>query len=261
MVLSEKPRASSQPRPAERLARGQAVVEARDISFSYDRKNLVLDGVNLDVAAGEITMVLGRSGSGKTTLLKVIKGLLRPQRGTVRMHLGEEHGGRKSAAVAYVPQTLGLVRSMSALDNTLTGGLSRSGMLASLVKMFPRAVADEAKDTLASLGLAHKIHEPVYKLSGGQRQRIAIARALMQQPALILADEFVSQLDAVTATEILDLMRGIAREKGVALLVTTHETDVVEDYADRVIVMREGKVTHDAPGGHLSQAEMVELLR
>jgi phosphonate transport system ATP-binding protein len=127
--------------------------------------------------------------------------------------------------------------------------------------MFPRALVDEAKDTLDRLGLADKAHEPAYRLSGGQRQRVAIARALMQRPALILADEFVSQLDALTATEILDLIRAVARENNVAVLVTTHETDVVEAYADRVVILREGRVVRDAPGGSLSQTEMLELMR
>jgi phosphonate transport system ATP-binding protein len=260
MVLSEKPRLHSSPPPAVSGHRRTAV-EVRDIEFSYDRRRPVLDGVNLDIVQGEITMLLGRSGNGKTTLLKVIKGLLRPQRGTVRIHLGEEHRVRKSAAVAYVPQTLGLVRSLSALDNALIGGLSRAGRVASLLKMFPRALVDEAKDTLDRLGLADKAHEPAYRLSGGQRQRVAIARALMQRPALILADEFVSQLDALTATEILDLIRAVARENNVAVLVTTHETDVVAAYADRVVILREGRVVRDAPGGSLSQTEMLELMR
>lgn len=261
MVLTEHTRDITGGRPPAQPA-GVPVVQARDIWFAYDRRTPVLDGVNLDVSAGQITMILGRSGSGKTTLLKVIKGLLRPQRGKVSLRLAEDLSGRPaSAAIAYVPQTLGLVRSTSALDNVLTGALSRSGWLPSLAKMFPKDVAAEAKETIARLGLAHKVHEPVYQLSGGERQRIAIGRALMQHPALILADEFVSQLDTVTATNILDLMRGIALDNGVALLVTTHETDVVEEYADRVVIMQGGRVAHDSPGGTLTQAEMVELLR
>ena len=240
--------------------RGQPVVRARGLSFAYDRRLPVLDGIDLDVQPGEITMILGRSGSGKTTLLKVIKGLLRAQRGTVSL----TSGGRSrpaAGAIAYVPQTLGLVRSMSALDNVLTGALSRTGTLRSLVKAFPGDIVRDAKELIARLGLADKMHEPVYRLSGGQRQRIAIARALMQHPTLILADEFVSQLDPITAAEILESMQAIAHEAGVALLVTTHETDVVEDYADRVIVMKDGRITHDAPGGSLTQGEMLELLR
>ncbi|MEO6197513.1 MAG: ATP-binding cassette domain-containing protein [Dehalococcoidia bacterium] len=236
--------------------RGYPVTSARDLCFSYDGRTRVLDGVSLDVESGAMTMILGRSGSGKTTLLKVLKGLLRPQSGTVKIAAGDAAG-----AVAYVPQTLGLVRSLSALDNVLTGALRRTSTARSFLKLFPHDLEVEAKDTLARLGLGHKFFEPAQQLSGGERQRVAIARALMQKPTLILADEFVSQLDPITSAEILDSMRAIARDQGVALLVTTHETGVVEDYADRVVVMRAGKIAHEVPGGALSQGDMLDLLR
>lgn len=242
------------------LVRGDSVIQARDVWFSYDRRKTVLAGVDMDVAAGSMTMVLGRSGSGKTTLLRVLKGLLRPQRGSVDVTAAALNRG-PGGAVAYVPQTLGLVRSSTALDNALTGALSRVGTLSSLVRMFPGEIVDEAKETISRLGLSDKMHEPVWALSGGERQRIAIARALMQQPALILADEFVSQLDPITAEEILGMMREIAHVRNVSLLVTTHETDVVAEYADRVIVMADGRVVYDQPGGRLSEIQMLELLR
>lgn len=236
------------------------VMEARGLWFSYDRKRPVLSGVNLDVGAGAMTMILGRSGSGKTTLLKVLKGLLKPDRGTVSLRTARP-GRAGGGAIAYIPQTLGLVRSSTALENTLTGALSHVNTLGSLLRVFPGEVVDEAKDTIGRLGLSHKVHEPVWALSGGERQRIAIARALIQHPALILADEFVSQLDPITAEEILGMMREIAHLRGVSLLVTTHETDVVAEYADRVVVMAGGRVVYDEDGGELTQQEMIELLR
>ena len=237
-------------------------IEATNVWFSYDGRTNVLQGASLAVQRGAMTMILGRSGSGKTTLLKVIKGLLRPQRGSVVIHAAAAAGNGRVAAdsTAYVPQSLGLVRSMTALDNTLTGALSRVGTLRSLMKSFPKAIVEEARDTVARFGLAHKLNEPVYKLSGGERQRIAIARALMQNPSLILADEFVSQLDPITAEEILEMMRAICRQ-GVSLLITTHETDVVAGYADRIVVMRQGSVIHDGPAGSLSQDGLLDILR
>jgi len=254
----------SAPQPASVTvppASRRSILNARGLSFSYDGRTPVLRNITLDIEAACVTMVLGRSGSGKTTLLKLLAGLLPVQQGQVTLAgCLNVHGRRAAGRIAYVPQTLGLVRSMSALDNALTGALSRIGTLRSLAHSFPRPVMEEAKETLFSLGLGAKLHEPVYRLSGGQRQRVAIARALMQKPALILADEFVSQLDPVTAEEILDWTRRMATA-GVGLLVTTHETDVVEAYADRIVVMRNGEVTHDAPGGSLDQREMLRLLR
>jgi phosphonate transport system ATP-binding protein len=228
---------------------------AHDLWFSYDGRTHAVRGVELTVAQGAMTMVLGRSGSGKTTLLKTLHGLLQPQRGSVT---AGANGARRS--IAYVPQTLGLVRSMSALENALTGSLARVGTLRSLLRLFPKGTVEQAKETLASLGLGDKLNKQVYALSGGERQRVAIARALMQEPSVILADEFVSQLDPVTAEEILDMMRRIAAA-GVSFLITTHETDIVAKYADHVIVMRDGAIAHDGRSATLSEAEMVDLLR
>ncbi|MEX1254737.1 MAG: ATP-binding cassette domain-containing protein [Dehalococcoidia bacterium] len=230
---------------------------ARDLWFSYDGRAHAVRGVDLAVPHGAMTMVLGRSGSGKTTLLKTLHGLLHPQRGSVTV--GANGGGLRHR-IAYVPQTLGLVRNTSALENALTGALARVGTVRSLLRLFPKSTVEQAKGTLASLGLGDKLNKQVYALSGGERQRVAIARALMQEPSVILADEFVSQLDPVTAEEILDMMRRIAAD-GVSFLITTHETDIVAKYADQVIVMREGAIVHDSRAAALTEAEMVDLLR
>jgi phosphonate transport system ATP-binding protein len=241
------------------VASGPALLDARDLWFSYDRSSPVLRGVDLSVRAGEIAMVLGRSGSGKTTLIKIIKGLLRPERGSVRFQT-QEHAGSVTARIAYIPQTLGLVRNTTTLENTLTGALTRTPVIRSMAKSFPGGLTGEAHHILASLGLAAKVDERVFNLSGGERQRVAIARALMQHPQVILADEFVSQLDHVTAEEILESMHRIA-ETGVAMLVTTHEIDVVMNHADRVLVMQAGRIIHDRPPALLSQNDVLDLLR
>jgi phosphonate transport system ATP-binding protein len=237
----------------------QRLLDVRDLWFSYDRRSPVLQGVDLGVEAGQIAMVLGRSGSGKTTLIKIIKGLLRPDRGSIEFR-AYENGTSSAARMAYIPQTLGLVRNTTALENTLTGALSRTSFTRSIVKSFPGEITDEAEHTLASLGLRAKMHERVFDLSGGERQRVAIARALMQHPQLILADEFVSQLDHVTAEEILEWMHEIAAT-GVGMLVTTHEIDVVINHADRVLIMHSGRIVHDEPPALLSQDGLIELLR
>ena len=239
-------------------------LEARDLWFSYAKGRPVLQGVELSAAPGRITMILGASGGGKTTLLKLLKGLVAPQRGTVTV-LGRPiapcaRGGRLDARVAYIPQQLGLVRNLSVLDNVLAGALGRTGTLPSLLKLFPRATAAQARATLAMLGIGHKAQEKVYALSGGERQRVAIARALLQEPSLILADEFVSQLDPVTTTEIMDVMRNIAR-RGVALVMTTHELDVVTRYADRVIVLRDGAKVLDCPAAEVSADDLAAMIK
>lgn len=205
-------------------------------------------------------MLLGESGSGKSTLLKLIKGLLRPQRGHVCVEgTPVSSDGRLDPRVAYVPQQLGLVRGMSALENTLVGALGRTPNLPSLLTLWPRPDVEQARHTLNALGIAHKAAEKVHALSGGERQRVAIARALMQRSSLILADEIVSQLDVATARGILDALRQIA-DGGVAIVMAVHDLDLVHRYADRVVVVGGGRPILDRPVAEVSREELARVM-
>lgn len=132
--------------------------------------------------------------------------------------------------------------------------------LPSLLRRFPPAELRRAQELLGHLGIGHKADEKVYALSGGERQRVAIARALMQQPRLLLADEFVSQLDVHTSRDILTIVRGIAGD-GVAVVVATHEMELVDQYADAVIVLRDGEKVLDRRAHAESIADIALALR
>lgn len=203
----------------------------------------MLKDVGLTAQPGSVTMVLGMSGSGKTTLLKLFKGLLQPQRGELRV-LGTPvpriRRGRLDPRVAYIPQQLGLVRSLTAIENALTGALSRVGALPSLLRLMPPAEVERARALLERLGIGGKADQPVHALSGGERQRVAIARALMQEPRVLLADEFISDLDPLTGAEIMAIVREVVAA-GVAVVMTTHEMEVVRGHADHVLVLRNGR--------------------
>lgn len=193
-------------------------------------------------------MILGMSGSGKTTLLKLCKGLLAPTSGTVRV-LGEPVGaapgrGRLDPRVAYIPQQLGLIRTMTVIENVLIGALSRVAGPASVAGWLPDAERSKARLLLGRLGIEAKAEEKVFALSGGERQRVAIARALMQDPQVLLADEFISDLDPVTTETIMDVVNEIARS-GVTVVMTTHEMEVVRDHAGHVVVLRDGAKVMD----------------
>lgn len=234
-----------------------------DVWFAYG-KTPILKGVSLSSHAGEITMIVGPSGSGKTSLLKLAKGLLRPQSGTIRV-LGSQlprlnARARLDPHVAYIPQQLGLVRNLSVLDNVLSGALGRVAATRSLLKLFPAACVDEARETLESLGISHKVNDKLYALSGGERQRVAIARALMQHPRLILADEFISQLDRATSMDIMRIMESIAR-RAVAVVVTTHELEIVARCADRVVVLRDGEKVLDAKREDVATDQLEAVIR
>jgi phosphonate transport system ATP-binding protein len=237
-------------------------LEIADVWFSYVPGRPVLKDIGLTAEANLITVVLGASGSGKTTLLKTIKGLLTPEHGSIRVFgqpVDARHA-RLDSRVAYIPQQLGLVRSLSAVDNTLIGALGHVSTIPSVMKLFPREYVDEAYQTLRMLGIADKASEKVYSLSGGERQRVAIARALMQRPRLVLADEFISQLDPVNSREIMNIMRDIA-SRGVSLVMTTHELDIVARYADRVVVLRDGQKVLDCPAREALVEELGAVIK
>jgi phosphonate transport system ATP-binding protein len=239
-------------------------VRVDDLWFRYGRARPVLQGVSLGAEAGQITVVLGASGGGKTTLLKLLKGILAPQRGSITL-FGRPlrpilRGGRLDPRVAYIPQQLGLVRSATVLENALTGALGRVRTLPSLLHLYPRDIIGQVHEILDLLGIAQKAQERVYALSGGERQRVAIARALVQEPRLILADEFVSQLDPVTTRVIMDVTRTIVR-RGVSLIMTTHELEVVAGYADRVLVLRDGEKVLDAVAAGLDVTALADAIK
>ena len=177
----------------------------------------MLKDVNLDIPEASFVGIIGPSGSGKTTLLKIVAGFLRPTRGTVSV-LGQPRSGTVPRSVrkrvGYIPQQLGLVRGMTALDNALMGSFGRVGGLRSVLGFMPQDERREALGWLNRLGIGDKANEKVFRLSGGQRQRVAIARTLMQRPAIIFADEFVSNLDQPRAAEIIQLLKGNRRGKG-----------------------------------------------
>lgn len=219
------------------------------VSFAYGRDGRpTLSDVSFGVRAGETVALMGASGCGKTTLLRVIAGVRRATEGEVRITCGAPHG---RGAVGYIPQQLGLVRSRTALDNVLAGALCRTGTLAALFDRFRPADVEAARVVLERVGLSAKVDVPVGQLSGGERQRVAIARTVLQRPAVLLADEFTANLDVVKAGQILDLVRE-ATARGVATLVALHNVELAREYTDRVLFMRDGRVALDVPASKVT---------
>lgn len=255
--MTGKPLSDTQSHPHKE---GHSVIlRADDVWFSYDGRTPVLTGVNAEFSEGMMTMMLGRSGSGKSTFLKILASLLKPTRGHVTFS-GAGQTSSRSRGYAYIPQNLGLVRSMTALDNILIGALGETGTLRSLFKNFPPSVYDKAKKILSDLGILHLSRKKVWSLSGGERQRVAIARALIQNPRIILADEFVSQLDPVTSMEILSVMKDLTMNR-IAFVITTHDVELVKKYADHLIILKHGKVSKEHCPVVMLAEEMMEEIR
>jgi putative ABC transport system ATP-binding protein len=223
---------------------GDPIVRACDLTRRYGRGAAAvaaLRGASLTVADGELVAVHGRSGSGKTTLLNLVCGLDRPDSGTVAIagqelsDLGED--GLRSlrrTTIGYVVQDFALIPSLTAAQNV------------GLPLRLQRVASDEREHLVAGLldrlGVASCARQLPDQLSGGQQQRVAIARALTAAPRLLLADEPTGQLDSGTGREVVQLLRDIVSERGVALLVCTHDRAVL-DVADRALAIVDGRIT------------------
>ena len=212
---------------------------------------LALDVERLEITAGERVFVLGHSGSGKTTLSRLIKGRTRPSTGSVRV-LGEDPGateGRRERQrrVAMIDQDYALVPRLTVVGNVLHGCLGRVGPGRSLVGWYPAAEWEKAESILEEVELDGLGNRRVETLSGGQRQRTAIARALMQDADVMLADEPVSALDPELAEDALELLVDCVARRGVTLLVNLHQPELARRFASRFIGLADGRVVYDGP--------------
>ncbi|MBI4785445.1 MAG: ATP-binding cassette domain-containing protein [Chloroflexi bacterium] len=220
-------------------------------------------GVSLHVPEGAFLAIVGPSGSGKTTLIKVLAGLLKPQRGSVVLFGQSACNGvdtQLRRQIGYIPQQLGLVRGITALENVLLGALGRMPGVGPLLGVFPKEQVERAFEYLAFLGIEHKAHEKVYCLSGGERQRVAIARTLLQKPKIVFADEFVSDLDLPRAAQILHAMRELGRREGVAFVINLHEISLVQEMGEQVIVLKDGDLLRPEPAQPMTFAFAREVL-
>lgn len=221
------------PSPALRL---------RGVHAGYGGRPDILAGIDLEVQAGEAVAILGPSGGGKSTLLKAVARLAHVRRGTVEV-LGAKAPARPPrGAVGYIPQRLGLVRHTSVLDNVEHGGLHETTWWQSLLHRAPAHVMGRAEAALDAVGLGDKAHEPIHQLSGGQQRRVAVARALVQRPRLLLADEFLGELDPRTAGSVAAAVRSLRESHGTAVLLVEHHQEQAQRIADRVYRLEQGRL-------------------
>jgi putative ABC transport system ATP-binding protein len=215
------------------------LIEARDLRKSYDEGRIeALCGVNLSIAAGDFLAISGPSGSGKSTLLQLLGGLDSPSGGQVLFQnaaLGSsiDLDTYRSQHVGFIFQAFYLLPTLSAIENV------QVPMLA--VNNGANNRARRAEDLLCEMGLEQRMNQYPNELSAGERQRVAIARALANNPAVLLADEPTGNLDSVNSAHIMQMLIGIQQERGMTLIVVTHEEEIARS-APRLIRLRDGKI-------------------
>lgn len=208
----------------------------------------IMTQIDLQVARGERVALVGSSGTGKTTLLRTINGQIRAHTGQIvfdgvsMASLSATALRQLRSKIGFVAQKHDLVEPLRVHQNVMAGALGRwSNRRALRYLVWPRQdELAECQAALASVGLAHKLHEPTTALSGGEQQRVAIARALVQAPQLLLADEPVASLDPGTANDILGLLTCLAHSRGMALICSLHQPDLAARYFDRIVEVRQG---------------------
>ena len=246
------------------------ILEVRGLEKSYGGAP-VLKGVDLAIEQGEFVGVIGLSGSGKSTLLRCINRLIDASAGEIlvpRALLGETANGASADVrtldrrelrllrrkIGMVFQQFNIVKRMSVIDNVLSGALGYQPVLRGSLRIFSGEMKRRALVNLKRVGLLDHAYKRADQLSGGEQQRVAIARTLMQEPALILADEPVSSLDPKLSRVVLDILKRVCREDGITALVSLHTLELTREYADRVIGLKQGKIFFDGPAGDLTDA-------
>lgn len=240
-------------------------LEVRDLGKRYRPGTPALDGVDLSVAAGEMLAVIGPSGAGKSTLLRCINRLVEPTSGRVLLD-GEDvtrlsgRGLRLARRrMGMIFQEFALVERLSVMENVLSGRLGYTGFWASTLRRFPAAAVDAAFDLLERVGLEGLADQRADRLSGGQRQRVGIARALMQEPALLLVDEPTASLDPRTSRQIMRLIADLVTERRLTALVNIHDVPLAQRFVSRVVGLRDGRVVFDDPTAKLTAEALTEI--
>jgi phosphonate transport system ATP-binding protein len=227
--------------------------------------NRAVDSISLVVPQGQMVGIIGRSGAGKSTLLRMINRLAEPTDGTIRFETRDVtalkgralHAWRSECAMVF--QQFNLVGRMSVINNVLMGRIFHHSFPTAMLQLFTaeeRALAIRALDRL---GMAHTALQRAETLSGGQMQRVAIARALVQQPKIMLADEPIASLDPLNAKLVMDALRTINREDGIAVLANLHTLDTARTYCDRIVGLMGGKLVFDGTPDQLTDRQAREI--
>ncbi len=227
------------------------MLSVENLTKVYDNKVLALDNVSFQVPDGQFLVVIGLSGSGQSTLLRCINRLVQPTSGRIVWNgtdvtaASQDDLRQIRRRIGMIFQQFNLVTRSNVLTNVLAGRLGYVNPAWSLVNRFPKEDVQRAIQKLERVGIADKALNRADELSGGQQQRVGIARALMQEPELMLADEPVASLDPVLAHSIMQYLEQINKEDGVTVICSLHFLDLVQRYADRVIALKDGKLVFE----------------
>ncbi len=241
------------------------MLKVEHLTKVYDDGTRALQGISFEIPDGQFLIIIGLSGSGKSTLLRCINRLVEPTEGRVFWNdvditaTSQEELRHIRRRIGMIFQHFNLVRRSRVITNVLAGRLGYTNPALSLFNHFPRADVELALQNLERVGIADQAYKRADELSGGQQQRVGIARALMQNPELMLVDEPVSALDPATSHSIMRYLEELNKKDGMTILCSLHFLSLARAYADRIIALKDGNIVFDGPPEEIDDARFREI--
>lgn len=241
------------------------MIRFTDASVVYPGGVRALNKVNLEIPEGQMVVVVGLSGAGKSTLIRAVNGLVPLTSGSVTVgdtdvgSIGRKELRALRSGIGMIFQNFNLVKRTTVLNNVLMGRLHATPTWRSLTGVYPRSEIDIAMAALERVDIVDKAYVRASNLSGGQQQRVGIARALAQQPKVILADEPVASLDPPTSHVVMRDLQRINQELGITTLVNLHFLDLARRYGNRIIGLHDGNIVFDGPGAEADESVFREI--
>lgn len=243
----------------------ETVLEIKNLFKTYDGEKNILEGIDLEFKKSELISIVGSSGAGKTTFLRCLNRMVSPTSGEILFNneniveANKEKIKKIRTKIGMVFQHYNIVKQLTVIENVLHGKLGQMNVIKGILGLYSEDDKKEAFRLLEELGLRGYEYKKCGNLSGGQKQRVGIARALIQNPDLILCDEPIASLDPQSAKVIMDILKNISKEKGITCVANLHQVDVALKYSDRIIGLKNGKVLFDGRPSELTEEIIHEI--
>ena len=241
------------------------MLQLQNLGKSYKTGDDALKGVNLEIPDGQIVGLIGPSGAGKSTLIRCVNRLVEPTTGKVilndvdvtKLSSGSLRKVRRKMGMIF--QEYALVDRLTIMENVLSGRLGYVGFWKSFLRKYPQSDVDEAFRLLERVGLDHMVDKRADELSGGQKQRVGIARALIQDPEVLLIDEPTASLDPKTSRQIMRLISELCKERNLSTIVNIHDVALAQMYVERIVGLQMGEIVFDGPPDGLTPAVLTQI--